>query len=442
MEFPPDQSPPSGGEKNARTAVLIFLGLAVLTLAFGAGFALREKTAPTKTVTAESGVASANGTGTVQKSVGAAVIDEIVNVLKSQYVDRKVLDPAALQDAAISGMISSLNDRETSYISPADVKAGSLQLNSTYQGIGATVSESNGAVQIVAPFRDSPAEQAGIKPGDVILEVDGELADGWSSSQAVERIRGPKGTKVALKVRHTDGTTETLSVTRGEIDIESVFTEPNLEIIPGESKKTIVDRSGALANDIGYVAISQFHDKTLGELRTKLADAEKKGYKGLIVDLRSNPGGGLQATIDVSDEFLNSGTIIVEQDSDGKRTSTAAKQGGILTKLPIVVLQDKGSASGAEVLAAALRDNGRATIIGTRSYGKGTVNRLFPLKSCGEANCGAVYVAVGRWLTPKGEQIEGLGVVPDIELPMTSDQYISEGDIQVFKAIEVLRGQR
>ena len=145
---------------------------------------------------------------------------------------------------------------------------------------------------------------------------------------------------------------------------------------------------------------------------------------------------------EVADEFLNSGGIIVEQDSDGKQATTSAKNGGILTKIPIVVLLDAGSASGSEVLAGALRDNGRATLLGTRTFGKGTVNRLIPLKNCGEANCGAVYLAVGRWLTPKGEQIEGLGIKPEVEVPMSNQQYIDEGDIQIFKAIEILRGRK
>ncbi len=442
MEPPHELAQPSAGEKAARLAVLAFLGLALLTLAFGLGFGLKELTDDGSPAAAPA-VATGNSTTTrngAADSVGAAAIDEIVEVLQSQYVDRKTLSAEQLKDAAINGMIASLNDRETSYISPDELKAGALQLNSTYQGIGATVSDRTGVIQIVAPFRDSPAEKAGIRTGDVVLEVDGEPTDGWTDQHAVEVIRGPKGTTVKLKVRHADATIEVVEVVRGEIDIESVFVEPNIEVIPGESEKKIVDRTGATAPDICYLAISQFHDKTVSELKAKAGKYEASGCKGLVLDMRGNPGGGLQATIDVADEFLNNGIIIVEQDGNGKQTPTNARPGGILTKLPIVVLLDGGSASGSEVLAAALRDNGRGRILGTRSFGKGTVNRLIPLTSCGTTNCGAVYVAVGRWLTPKGEQIEGLGITPDVELPMTSEQYIDEGDIQMFKAIELLRG--
>ena len=446
MEARPSTPQPGSGERAARSAVVAFLVLASLVLTFALGFGLKELTTDDKQPVAAAlaggatapRVASANG----QPSVGAAIIDEIVNVLKTNYVDRKTIDPNVLKDAAISGIIQSLNDRETNYISPQDLKQGALALESTYQGIGATVSERTNAVQIVAPFRDSPAAAAGILAGDIILEVNDELADGWTSAHAVEKIRGPKGTTVKLKVKHPDGTIATLNVVRGEIDIQSVFADPRLEVIPGESKKSIVDRSGAEAKDIAYLAISQFHDKTHEELLKLGSNIEKQGYKGLILDLRGNPGGGLISTEEVADEFLNSGGIIVEQDSDGKQATTSAKNGGILTKIPIVVLLDAGSASGSEVLAGALRDNGRATLLGTRTFGKGTVNRLIPLKNCGEANCGAVYLAVGRWLTPKGEQIEGLGIKPEVELPMTNQQYIDEGDIQIFKAIEILRGQK
>lgn len=423
-------------ERTARYAVLVFLALASLTLAFGLGYGVHELTSDSSSTSPSSAPAGSTSAGP------SAVVNEIIDVLKQQYVDRKALDSGALSQASIDGVIASLNDRETHYLTPADLKAGALDLNSTYQGIGASVSDRSGSIQIVAPFRDSPAEQAGIRAGDVILEVNGEKTDGWSDQFAVEKIRGPKGTTVTLQVRHSDGNVQTVTVTRGDIQIESVFTEPHLEVIAGESGTKLVDRDGKEATDVAYVNIAQFHERTDAELRQKAKDVEAKGYRGLILDLRANPGGLLSATVDVADEFLTKGTVITEVDADGKKSSTAARSGGILTTIPIVVLMDSGSASGAEVLAAALRDNGRATIVGTRSFGKGTVNRLVQLKSCGDpAGCGALYLAIGRWLTPNGDQIEGLGIKPDVELPMTSEQYVDSGDIQIFKAIDILRGK-
>lgn len=441
MESPrPMIAPPTAAERIARAAMLVFLLLAITSLAFALGYLVRDSSSDSSTSsTTPSGSAAVAGGN---DPVGAAIISEIYSLLKANHVDGAIIDAASIRDAAINGIIASLNDPHTQYISPQDVESVSSDLSSTYQGIGASVSDNSGEIQIIAPFRGSPAEEAGIRAGDVVLEVDGEKTDGWTDQQAVKRIRGLKGTTVTLTVRHVDDSVETITITRGDIDIESVFVEPNLEVIPGESGKKVVDRDGKEATDIGFVAIAGFHDKTLSELRTKLAGVESKGYKGLIVDLRGNPGGQLLAVLQVADEFLNSGIIMSEVDSAGKKTSQSARQGGMVTKIPVVILMDRSSASASEVLAAALRDNGRATIVGTRSFGKGTVNQLQPLKNCGDpAGCGALYISVGRWLTPKGEQIEGIGVQPDVEIPMTSEEYIDQGDIQMFKAIEILRGK-
>jgi len=438
MEISREQPQPSVAERSARWAVLVFLMLAVVTLAFGLGYLVKDLNGEsTKSAT----VSSSSGTPANGDAVGAAIIDEIVQILKAQYVDKDSLDAQALRRAAISGVIASLNDTHTEYLTQADIKAGALSLDSSYDGIGASVSDASGPVQIVAPFRDSPAEKGGIRAGDTITKVDGERTDGWTKEQAVQKIRGAKGTKVVLEVKHTDGKVETLTITRGEIPLESVFSEPNLALIPGESGKNLVDRTGAPITDIAYINIAQFHDRTVAELKVKLKDIESK-YKGLVLDLRGNPGGLLSATVEVADEFLNSGIILSELDASGKTRSWTAKSGGLATKIPIVVLLDKGSASGSEVLAGALHDNGRATVVGTRSFGKGTVNQLQKLTKCGDpAGCGALYLSVGRWLSPKGEQIEGVGIKPDIELPMTRDNYIDNGDIQFFKAVDILHGK-
>ncbi|MEX0783534.1 MAG: S41 family peptidase [Dehalococcoidia bacterium] len=433
---PPSQ--PSFGEQAARTGVLVFLLLAIVTLAFGLGWGVQELMDDDPSSSTVQNAANNND----EDPIGSAILNEIYSILSTQYVDRDDLDPNLLRDSAIAGAITALNDRETQYIPAADLSAGALDLGSTYQGIGASVSDASGEVRIIAPFRDSPAEQAGIQSGDAILEVDGEPTDGWTQQLAVERIRGPKGTEVTLKVRHSDGTIEDVTVVRGEIDIESVYREPYLEAIPGESGEGLVDREGNEVTDLCYVHIAQFHDRTVNELRDKAGDIQSSGCTGLILDVRANGGGLLSATVNVADEFLDSGVIIIEEDGDGERESTEARSGGILTDIPIVLIQDGGSASGAEVLAATLRDNGRAQIVGTRSFGKGTVNQLIELKECGDPKgCGALYVSIGRWLTPDGDQIEGLGITPDLEVPMTADDYIAQGDIQLFKAIELLRGQ-
>jgi len=442
METPGESvSPaPTLSERAIRIAAFVFLGVAALTLAFGLGYMVKDlRGGPT---TGGNGGTSASTGALTFDPAGASILDQIEQLLKSQYVSRDSLNVNSLRQAAISGVITSLNDRETSYLTPDEVQQSHLTDGAQYQGIGATVSSQTGQIQIVAPFRDSPAEKAGILSGDIILEVDGKATDGWTSDYAVQQIRGVTGTKVTLKVKHSDGTVATITVTRGDIPIQSVFTQPQLNPIPGGDGKTIVDRTGKVATDIAYINISQFHENTVNELRTQAKTVESQGYKGLILDLRSNPGGLLSATVDVADEFLNSGTILTEKDGNGQTQAWTAKSGGILTHIPIVILMDSGSASGAEVLAAALRDNGRAQVIGITSYGKGTVNQLMEIKNCGDPKgCGALYMAVGHWLTPKGDQIEGTGIKPDIEVQMTQNDYVNQGDIQLFKAIDVLRGQ-
>jgi carboxyl-terminal processing protease len=442
MQIPQEQPQPSGVERVARLAVPVFLLLSIVTLAFGLGFLVHDLTSDDAPAAAAPATSSGNN-GAVSDTVGAAILNEIYEILRSQYVDRDLISEDRFRRAAIDGIINSLNDPHTDYLSPEDVASGALDLSSTYQGIGASVSDASGQVTIVAPFRDSPAERAGIRAGDIILEVDGVSTDGWSDQQAVQVIRGPAGTEVTLTVLHTDGTIEEITIVRGDILIQSVFLEPPLELIPGESGDMLVDRDGNPVDDIAYVHIAQFHDQTLSELREALAFLADGDYIGLIVDVRSNPGGLLSATVEVVDEFLEEGIILSEKDGQGEERSWNARSGGVASTIPLVVLQDGASASGAEVLSASLRDNDRAVVIGTRSFGKGTVNQVRHLQNCGDPNgCGALYLAVGRWLTPTGKEIEGVGVAPNIELPMSQDDYIEFGDIQIFEAIDVLRGNR
>ena len=459
---------PSGRSSLFRGIAFTLLTLAALLLVFGLGYGVSElaagddapavapATARTPTPEAAPDASDdddgddderpsrpAAASGGSELAGGAAILDEIYDILAENFVDKELLDERSLRDAAIRGALDSLNDPYTEYISPADFQLGD-GFEATYQGIGATVSDQTGVIQIGAPFRGSPAEAAGIRSGDIILAVDGESTEGWTATQAVQRIRGPRGTEVVLTVRHTEGgepEVEDIRIVRDEIRIESVYTIPLLEIFPGESGTDLVDRDGALVTDIAYVHISQVHSRTPDELREALADVEDGQYRGLIVDVRRNPGGLLRQTVEATDEFLDDGVILTEIDADGETTTYGAREGGVATSIPLVVLQDEASASGSEVVSAALADNGRAVIVGTRSFGKGSVNQLHELSRCGEpAGCGAVYVTIGRWLRPSGAEIEGLGVEPDYDIPLGGDDYIDYGDLQLLAAIDILRG--
>ena len=464
----PSQEPvptDSRGGGGFRTVAVALMAVAGLLLMFGLGYGVNDLVSedevrivtqpasdgePSRQDAATQAQAQEEAGERSQLAVGASILEETFEVLQDEFVDKEILDERSFLDAAIRGAIDSLNDPYTEYLSPGDLALGIGEIESTYEGIGATVTDRSGVIQIVSPFRGSPAEEAGIRAGDIILAVDGEPTDGWTDQQAVQRIRGPRGTEVVLTVQHTDLATggappeiEDITIVRGQIRIQSVFTEPRLELIPGETGPNLVDRDGNLVDDILYINISQFHSNTPDEMRSALADADSGQYIGLIVDVRSNPGGLLRQTIEATDEFLDSGAILSEIDADGEVRTFGAREGGVATSVPIVVLQDDASASGAEVLAAALVDNGRAVIVGTRSFGKGTVNQLHPLTKCGapeEIGCGALYVTIGRWLRPNGQAIEGLGVSPDFELNLTGDDYIDYGDLQVFAAIDILRG--
>ncbi len=372
----------------------------------------------------EEGGSAGAPTRAVEGEAGFGILDEIYDVIRQDFVDQGSVDPGVLRQGAIDGLIQALADAHTMYIDPESYALGIDVISGEFEGIGARVEQDpvSREIVIVTPFRDSPAERAGIRAGDVVLAVDGESTAGWSVSQAVRRIRGPQDTDVTLSVRHSNGDTEDITITRATINIPTVFT------------RDIEDADGKPINDLAYVELEQITERTVPDLTTTLRDIEDKGYRGLILDLRRNPGGSLNATIDVADLFLQSGVILIQVDKDGNETTFRADAGDVAESIPLVVLVGKGSASGAEVIAAALRDNGRAVLIGESTFGKGAVNHLRTL-----SDGGALYITIARWLTPKGEQIEGIGLSPDIQV-VPSDEDIELGrDVQLFGAIDYLR---
>jgi carboxyl-terminal processing protease len=359
--------------------------------------------------------------------VDFSTLDDIVDILERDYFGRDNIDEDALYQAAVQGMVESLADTGTFYIDPSSYQT-SVGPSGSFDGIGATVNEDqNNNIVIVATIKDSPAEGAGISSGDVIEAVDGESTEGWTVDKAVLRIRGEKGTEVILTIRHANGETEDVSLVRDEIKIDSVITTPPSGVLK--------DQNGADVSDLAYVRIREFTSRTPADLEAVVRAAEETDKGGLIIDLRGNPGGLLDETVQSADLFLDDGTILIEIDSEDNERRYEARSGGAALEIPIVLLMDQFSASGSEVLAAALRDNGRATIVGETSFGKGTVNVSRELP-----DGGALFVTIARWLTPEGVLIDGAGIAPDIEVVRPAGEFDPNNDAQLSRAIEHLRG--
>ena len=369
-----------------------------------------------------------NGAGpsttTISDDSDFGILEEIYRILQQDFVNPEAVDPELLKIGAINGILQMLGDPHTVYIDPESYALGIDVISGTFQGIGAQVEQDpiTGDIVIVTPFRASPAEKAGVRAGDVVRSVDGESTDGWSVAQAVVRIRGEEGTVVVLGIEHSDGSAEDVTITRGTIVIPTVFT------------RDIDDRAGNPVSEFAYIELQQFTDQAVRDLRDELQRVIDEGYSGIIFDIRRNPGGGLEATIRVADMFLDDGVILTEVDREGDETVTRAQPGGPATEIPVVLLVGPGSASGAEVLACALRDNDRATLVGEQTFGKGSVNHLREL-----SDNGALYVTIARWECPSGEQIEAVGIEPDVEVVFTAEDIEADQDVQLFAAIEYLR---
>jgi carboxyl-terminal processing protease len=352
---------------------------------------------------------------------GLEVVWEAYGIMVREYVNREKVDPAVLAEAAIEGMVDALEDRYTAYITPETFGLESNRLEGDFEGIGAQVERTRDAtrVMITAPLPDTPAERAGIRAGDIIMAVDGEDTLGWSVLDAVNRIRGKRGTTVVLSVVHL-GELDPVDVPiiRGKIPQNSVYSRL-LEDAP-----------------YGVARIATFTQRTPDELRDSISELRDQGAEGIILDLRNNPGGLLSTTVETASEFLDGGLVTYEVDGRGNRRDWGVKSGGKTKNFPLVVLVNSGSASGSEVLTAALQDHQRAVVIGTTTFGKGSVNTLRTLR-----NGGGLYITFAHWFSPNGRLIEGDGVVPDVTVeydPTLQSARHGAEDTQLAAAIKQL----
>jgi carboxyl-terminal processing protease len=340
---------------------------------------------------------------------------EAWNYVDENYVDQPV-DQTKMMQGAIEGMLNSLDDPHTSYMNPDMYRQQSTPLQGEYDGIGAWVDLTGEFLTIISPMPNSPAEKNGLKPEDQVIAVDGEDVTGLSGELVLRKILGKAGTDVTLTIyRHLSESTFDVTITRQKIEIPSVT-------------------SKMLENKIAYVQLANFGEKTHEELKKQLKELLNQDPIGLILDLRYNGGGYLTAAIEVSSEFVSENPIMYEVFGDGNRLTYNAKPLGIATKIPLIVLINEGSASASEITAGAIQDHDRGILVGTQSYGKGSVQNWINLAD----DQGAIRVTIARWLTPNERQINELGLTPDYIIEITEDDIKNEIDPQLNKAIELL----
>ena len=350
-------------------------------------------------------------------TTGFERVEEVWQLLEQQHINRSDLDSDKISEAAIRGILESLDDPYASFLDAEQFSMESQDVHGSFEGIGAHVGILDEKITIIAPMPDSPAEKAGIRSGDIILGINGDSTADTTLLEAVSKIRGEKGTTVDLLILHANEPIPvTITVRRGVIQIDSV----TFQLMP---------------NDIGYIHISNFTESTKSEVEGSLREFEEETTSGaLILDLRNNPGGLLNSVVDVTSLFIDDGLVLYEIDGSGARKDWPVRNNRRKQDYPMVVLINQFSASASEVLCGALMDHERATIIGTKSFGKGSVNILRSL-----SDGSGIYFTVAHWFTPKGTLIEGSGIEPDVVVDISPDTL---NDIQIEKALEILNQKR
>lgn len=344
------------------------------------------------------------------KSLDYSSVQEVYDTLRSDYDGQ--LDTNKLLDGLKAGLANAAGDPYTEYLNKDATKDFNEQLNGTFSGIGAELSkDEKGSLIVISPISGFPAEKAGLKPKDVIVEIDGKSTNGLSISDAVTKIRGEVNTKVKLRVIRGGAQDLPFEITREQITIPSV-----------ESK--------ILDGNIGYIKISRYAEDTTSLATTAANDFKQKNVKGVILDVRGDPGGLLDAAVSVSSLWLDKSQTVLQEKRDNVVVKTYKAQGDpVLKGIPTVVLINEGSASASEITAGALHDNKAATLVGVKSFGKGSVQQLEKLK-----DGGVLKVTIARWYTPAGININKEGIKPDTEVKITDEQIKAKADPQLDAA--------
>ncbi|MEK7495128.1 MAG: S41 family peptidase [Patescibacteria group bacterium] len=389
----------------------ILLTLSFIVLIFGSGYKIGEY---------KSRFTSLQPATYNQRNINFDLFWETWNKLQESYVDQKKVDPKKMYLGAIKGMVASIEDPYTFFLTPEENKQTKDDLGGKFEGIGAQLGLKDNRIIIIAPLKKSPAEVSGVKPGDFINKVDGVTTSNWTLTQAVSKIRGPKNTKVKLTLERNNKEFDVVIV-RQQIIVSSV--ELSYE------------------KNIAVLKVNQFGDNTNDEWNKAVQEVagkwSNKQVSGLVLDVRDNPGGYLDSSVYLASEFLPLGKLVVKQEATlyGNKEYRVSRI-GVLKEIPLVVLINKGSASASEILAGALRDHARAQLIGEKSFGKGSVQEALDLKE------GAgLHVTVAKWVLPNGDWINSKGIEPKIKVIneiKEGNTITKEVDKQLEKAIELL----
>lgn len=400
------------------TIVLIFA-----VAAFGAGiwFGHRDISIQTKGIKPE--VTISRNIPEQHTDVDFNLFWEVWDRIEASYFDKSKIDQSKMVYGAISGMVSALGDPYTVFLPPEEQKRSKEDLGGEFEGVGIQIGFKGTQLAVIAPLEGSPAARASVKSGDYIVGIKDKNKSlemgtvGVALPDAVDAIRGKAGTTVTL-VLTREGAEKPFEVemTREKIDVPSVI----LSLEP----------DGASGQKIAHLKLLKFGDQTNGEWDKAIEKIKKEGVKGLILDLRNNPGGYLNGAVSITSEFVGSGNVVLREDGKGNRTELSVNGKPRLAGIPMVVLVNKGSASASEIVSGALKDHGRAKVVGTKTFGKGTVQESIDIGSAG------LHVTTERWLTPNGTWINTVGLTPDVEL---EDNTETPEDEQLTKAIELLQ---
>lgn len=410
-----------------KLGLLIFLVVVLMLVSFGAGLYLSGKNQVLADLAKKGAVNLGKVTGKYNQDTGGRISQdinfnlywEVWDALEKNFVDQSKINEKELFYGSLRGLASSLGDPYTVFLDPKDSQDFTNDLSGTFEGIGAEIGIKDDVVTIIAPLAGMPAEKAGLKAGDKILNINGESTANMSVDMAVSKIRGPKGTTVKLTIfRAGFKQTQDFEIVRDVIYVKSVKTELR-------------------PDKLFVITVSNFNEDTAQLFNDAVQEVIKDNPRGLIIDLRNNPGGFLDTAVEIAGEWVASGqTVVSEKSSDGKEVKHPAAGKTYLRNYPTIVLVNGGSASASEILAGALKDYGLAKIVGEQTFGKGSVQSLETL-----SDGSILKVTIAKWFTPKGESINDSGITPDVVASSTPADFNAGRDPQLDAAVNILLGK-